>query len=75
MRRLMKPDGLKLHLLRVSKELNMTDIAAQSHLSRRSIYEIENGGLVTTLTAQKLAHAYNIYIFDYFELIEKMNKK
>lgn len=75
MKRLMKPDGLKLHLLRVSKEINMTDIAVQSHLSRRSIYTIENGGLVTTLTAQKLAHAYSINIFDYFELIEKWIKK
>ncbi len=71
MKRLMKPNGLKLHLLRISNELNMTELAEKSHLSRRSIYQIEKGGLVTSLTAQKLANVYNVNIFDYFELIEK----
>ena len=71
MKRLMRPNGLKLHLLRVSKEINMTNIAAKSNLSHRSIYAIEKGGMVTTLTAQKLANAYNVNLFDYFELVEK----
>jgi transcriptional regulator with XRE-family HTH domain len=71
MKRLMKPNGLKLHLLRTSRELNMSTVAEQSKLCRRSIYQIEKGEMVTPLTAQKISNAYNIDVFNYFELIEK----
>lgn len=71
MKRLMKPDGLKLHLLRTSKELSVKAVATQTELCRRSISQVEQGVEVSTLTANKIANAYNVNVFDYFELIEK----
>ena len=73
MRRMVRPDGLKLHLLRVSKEMTMDDISKLSKISRISLRKIEEGREVSTLTAEKLANAYNIELFDYFTLID--NKK
>jgi predicted transcriptional regulator len=71
MKRLMKPDGLKLHLLRISKELDMGMITQKCKLSRKTIFRVEKGEEVSTLTAQKMANAYQVNLFEYFELIEK----
>lgn len=71
MKRFMKPDGLKLHLLRTSQELTVNSVAAQTQLCRRSICQVEKGEVVTTLTAQKIANAYHVNVFEYFELVEK----
>ena len=60
----MKLDSIKMMTCLIKQDLNMTDLADKSGLSRQTIYGIKAGRKCSELTAEKIATALGVAVKD-----------